>query len=61
MPKVQQAIKDANKTLGNKGRHLIRYSGTEMKARVMLEGPDENIISRLAKKIAGEIKNEVGA
>ena len=60
MSKVQKEIKNVEKTFGDKGRHLVRYSGTEMKARVMIEGPDENLIKKLANNIANEIKKEVG-
>jgi len=60
MKEVQKEIKNVEKILGNKGRHLVRYSGTEMKARVMIEGPDENMIKKLANNIANEIKKEVG-
>jgi phosphoglucosamine mutase len=55
---VQKEIKTAEKLLGEKGRHLIRYSGTEMIARVMIEGEDKDLITRLANKIADAIKKE---
>ncbi|MFH2027517.1 MAG: phosphoglucosamine mutase [Nanoarchaeota archaeon] len=58
MSSVQQKVKYAEKMLGSKGRHLIRYSGTEMKARVMIEGSDEILIRKLAEDIANEIKKE---
>ncbi len=57
---VQSTIKKAEKELGDNGRHLIRYSGTEMKCRVMVEGPDDDLIRELANNIAKEIKKEVG-
>lgn len=60
MKKVQEEIRSAEKALGKSGRHLIRYSGTEMKCRVMIEGKDEKIISKLAARIADEIKKEAG-
>jgi len=60
MPSVAAEIKKAEEMLGEKGRHLVRYSGTEMKARIMLEGPDKTLITKLANNIAREIKKEVG-
>jgi phosphoglucosamine mutase len=39
---------------------LVRYSGTEFLARVMLEGEDENAIRAMAQDIANEIRAEVG-
>lgn len=60
MQGLQKEIKNAEDTLGNSGRHLIRYSGTEMKARVMIEGEDELVINEIAHTIAQEIQKEVG-
>ena len=50
------AIKDAEKQLGERGRVLVRASGTEPLIRVMLEGEDIVEIKKLAKKIAEVIK-----
>ena len=57
---VCEAIAGAEKRLGSDGRVLVRYSGTENKCRVMLEGRDENEINLLADNIALKIKEEIG-
>jgi len=50
---VQAAIERVEKALGQDGRVLVRYSGTEAKARVMIEGTDEPTIRAFAEDIAG--------
>jgi phosphoglucosamine mutase len=52
LPAVQAAIAKVEKTLGNEGRVLVRYSGTEAKARVMIEGTDEPTVRAYAEDIA---------
>jgi phosphoglucosamine mutase len=49
---VQVAIAKVEKALGQDGRVLVRYSGTESKARVMIEGTDERAIHTYAEEIA---------
>ncbi|MGH7873244.1 MAG: phosphoglucosamine mutase [Candidatus Binatia bacterium] len=61
MPRVTQAIAAVEKSLNGRGRTLVRYSGTEMLARVMLEGEDEKKIRTMAQEIADEIRAEVGS
>jgi len=52
LPLVKAAIAHAESALGGEGRVLVRYSGTEAKARVMIEGTDEAIIKTHADEIA---------
>jgi phosphoglucosamine mutase len=53
LPDVQQLISSVEAQLGDDGRVLVRYSGTESKARVMIEGLDEIRIKGWADEIAG--------
>jgi len=52
LPSVGAAIAKVEKSLGDDGRVLVRYSGTESKARVMIEGTDQSIIQGYAEEIA---------
>lgn len=61
LPRVAALIKSAEATLGEEGRILVRYSGTEPKARVMLEGTDEQQIRVLGEEIAACLQREVNA
>ncbi len=60
MPKVKKQIAEVERSLAGRGRVLVRYSGTELLCRVMLEGEDEKKIRAMAEAIAGEIRAEVG-
>jgi len=57
---VQRAIDAAEKALGAEGRVLVRFSGTENKARVLVEGPDAKRIQGMADGIAGELTKALG-
>ncbi|HSA23841.1 MAG TPA: phosphoglucosamine mutase, partial [Myxococcota bacterium] len=52
LPRVQARIARVERALGKRGRVLVRYSGTENKVRVMLEGPDQDKIEAFAAEIA---------
>ncbi|MCL1939703.1 MAG: phosphoglucosamine mutase [Desulfovibrionaceae bacterium] len=56
VPAVMAAVQSAEKALGERGRVLLRYSGTEALARVMVEGEDEEQVEHLAKSIAETVK-----
>lgn len=57
---VQRIIANVERELGRDGRVLVRLSGTEPKARVLVEGPDANAISAWASEIAQEIGRAIG-
>jgi phosphoglucosamine mutase len=61
IPAVVDAIRAAEAELKDTGRVVIRYSGTEALARVMIEAESEEAMRRHAEAIAAAIRNELGA
>ncbi|MCK6548055.1 phosphoglucosamine mutase [Myxococcota bacterium] len=61
LPKTKELIRIVERDLGSTGRVLVRYSGTENKARVMVEGPDKEKTKRLAEEIAETMRLEIGS
>lgn len=61
LPSVQVVVGEVEQALANKGRLLLRYSGTERLARVMIEGENQHQIETYAERIATAIKQEIGA
>ncbi|GAU07712.1 phosphoglucosamine mutase [Desulfoplanes formicivorans] len=56
VPAIQQAVKDAEAKLKGRGRVLLRYSGTEPVARVMVEGEDQDLVEALTQTLAHEVE-----
>jgi phosphoglucosamine mutase len=61
IPAVADAIRAAESELADTGRVVIRYSGTEPLARVMIEAESEEAMRHHAEAIAAAIRNELGA
>jgi phosphoglucosamine mutase len=60
IPEAALLIGDIEKKLGDEGRILIRYSGTEPLLRIMLEGQDKYQITGWAKEIADLVEKKIG-
>ncbi|RLB68215.1 MAG: phosphoglucosamine mutase [Deltaproteobacteria bacterium] len=60
LPEVEKLIAEVEKRLGDAGRVLIRYSGTEPLMRIMLEGRDQDEINGMANEIAQLVKGLIG-
>jgi phosphoglucosamine mutase len=61
LPEVSRALAEASRALADSGRIVLRYSGTEPKARVMVEAERAEDVSRWAERIAAAVRSAVGA
>jgi phosphoglucosamine mutase len=61
VPAVQAAIAAAERELDGNGRVVVRYSGTEALARVMIEAESKEQIDRIGEEIVGAIRAELGS
>jgi phosphoglucosamine mutase len=60
VPQLVEAIKQVETELGDQGRVLVRYSGTQNACRVMVEGPDDELTDKYCKQIADLVKSTLG-
>ncbi|MDF7822565.1 phosphoglucosamine mutase [Pontiellaceae bacterium B12227] len=60
VPALMAAIQEAEAELGEDGRVLIRYSGTQPMCRVMVEGPTEDQTNAIAERLAGVVTEVLG-
>jgi phosphoglucosamine mutase len=61
LPAVTRTIGGVEKKLGKDGRVLVRYSGTEPKVRVLVEGTDAKKIKAYAEEIGDSLRKSLGA
>ena len=60
LPDVSRALSDAQKSLGSNGRVVVRYSGTEPLARVMVEAEHQEDVKRYSELIANALRSAIG-
>jgi phosphoglucosamine mutase len=60
IPEIKRRIREIEKSLGQSGRILIRYSGTEPLLRIMVEGEDETKLHRFAQDLVEMVKKHIG-
>jgi len=60
VPEIVSAIKSVEEKLGDKGRVLVRYSGTQNMCRIMVEGPTKEETFEYCKQIADVVRAKLG-
>jgi phosphoglucosamine mutase len=59
LPGARQAMAEAERRLGPRGRLLVRYSGTEPKLRLMAEGEDQGLIEQVVRELAQDLEAQL--
>jgi len=60
IPQLQRMIEECRRELGERGRIVVRYSGTEPVLRIMIEGEAEEAITRMADAVAETVQRSAG-
>ena len=60
VPEIVDAIKSVESELGDRGRVLVRYSGTQPICRIMVEGPSEGDTKRYCQQLFDIINKNIG-
>jgi phosphoglucosamine mutase len=61
IPEVSRALAEAKSALGDNGRVVLRYSGTEPLARVMVEAEHDADVQRFSQSLADALRSSIGA
>lgn len=61
IPEVSRALAEAQSSLGDNGRIVLRYSGTEPLARVMVEAEHDADVQRFSQSLANAVRSSIGA
>jgi phosphoglucosamine mutase len=61
LPQVAKALDEAQTALGDNGRIVLRYSGTEPLARVMVEAEHQADVQRFSQSVADALRSSIGA
>ncbi len=57
---INAVIESVERRLGEEGRVLVRYSGTQLLCRIMVEGPDDDTTTKLCRQIVDVVKENIG-
>ena len=61
LQEVSRTLEEATRALGSSGRVVLRYSGTEPKARVMVEAEKESEVAHWSERLATAVRSAIGA
>jgi phosphoglucosamine mutase len=61
IPEVSRALAEAKSALGDNGRVVLRYSGTEPLARIMVEAEHHADVQRFSQSLANALRSSIGA